>query len=70
MDHHNFVKLWNKHCDKENDIWDEEKFVQLAETELIGRNESDILKHIKFYRTFLKLKRDQQRFVKNGQNIV
>ena len=39
---------------KAGDIWDEEKFVMLLEVELPGRSETDILKHIKFYRTFIK----------------
>merc|ERR1711970_339847 len=61
IDHNNFVRMWEKNCDQAGDIWDEEKFVMLLEAELPGRSETDIIKHMKFYRTFTKLKKDQQR---------
>jgi len=61
VDHNNFIRMWDKHCDQAGDIWDEEKFVMLVEVELPGRSETDIIKHIKFYRTFIKLRKDQQR---------
>jgi hypothetical protein len=64
VDHNNFARIWSRNCNSANDILDEENFLNLVETDLTGRTTQDILNHVKFYRTYLKLKSNQQREIK------
>ena len=39
VDHSAFQKMWSKQADKENDIWDEEKFIEAVEADLPGKGQ-------------------------------